>query len=197
MAVRFPVFLNSRMSASKAATLSNLRQCFVALSLYTADYDGDQSMPRYEVAVAVIPPEATCDNADYWRRGCAEATEQPLIGSYGYVRGTAMGLTEQDWRDYLAAGPEGKTLLICPFYASTHLQRFTGESIPSTCGPPVQQCMFPDRLIGLRLDGSVVSRSNSIGGPYPRGGLLFTWSVAFALRLLICLIKTLFHSKRP
>ncbi len=180
--VLFPVFGRAKQKAKEANSISNLRQCSLALLLYADLYGGEQYMPQYSEAIKVLSKAPTCDLNDYWRQSCTENVYAPLIGSYGYVRGSIVGDTEAHWTEYLADQTVGQSLLICPFYGSEHLTKFRGDIEPPTCGPPIAGCRYPDRLLVARMDGSATGSNNKAGGSVAAGGFSFSWSSAFVGR---------------
>lgn len=180
--VLFPVFAKAKLKAKETNSMSNLRQCSFALLLYSNEYGGDQFMPPYNSAVDYLRKSPTCDLNDYWRKDCKESSVAPLVGSYGYVRGSVVADTDDHWADYYSDQTIGKNLLICAFYGSNRLNKFDGDIEPPTCGSPIEGCRYPDRLLIARLDGSVAGLNNRFGGSVQSGGFLFSWSSAFAWR---------------
>jgi len=161
-----PAFAHARMDGRKTVSISNLRQCGMALLIYSQDYDGIYSVPPYKVAKLALKDEPTCDPNDLWRPGCKEDWGQPLVGSYGYVRGVSRYATDDGWDQYLnwtdGLGHPG-SLLISVFYSDTPLAPFHGETpiLGAQCGPGESRCMWPNHVLRFRLDGSAKSTSGS------------------------------------
>src|SRR3712207_2506682 len=75
-AITFPVIAGAKRSGKRAVSISNLRQCGLALSMYTSDYDG--ILPEAEVAKGVLQKAPTCDPGDTWRANCQGDWGDPL-----------------------------------------------------------------------------------------------------------------------
>ena len=164
-AIVFPVFARVRREGRKTDTISNLKQCGVALLLYCEDYDGLSSMPSYDAAVTALKDMPSCDLNDTWRSSCNEQWGRPLIGSYGYVRGVMRYSSEEGWREYLdwtsiPKIPSG-SLLISVFYANNTASPFHGDMpiMGPNCGISGINCLWPDHVVRFRMDGSVAMTS--------------------------------------
>ena len=155
-AVLFPVFSNVRRKARETTTLSNLRQCGVALRMYMSDHD-TEIPPDMAIARGILKNAPTCDPSDYWRTSCTWPTSDPMIGSYAYVRGVVGYTTDEGWTAY-AAQRVDPTILVSIFSSDNQVRPFTGEGIlPRDCKPPSPDCAMPNRVTRLRFDGSVAT----------------------------------------
>lgn len=153
----FPVFSSARKSGRRASSTSNLRQCGMALLMYCDDYGGYQAMPNWEVAARVLKDAPTCDTSDTWRANCSEEFGSPLVGSYAYVRSPEGIYLPADWKNYIEH-KSNPTLLASIYYASAVPVRFHGvEADWAACSRSGTYCFMPDRVLRLRLDGSVAS----------------------------------------
>lgn len=176
----FPVFVSAKKRAKEVTTISNLRQCSMVLLTYCDDHDGIRSMPTYEVAKSLLKNAPTCDSLEHWRTGCKQDWGEPLIGSYGYVRGVPGFVTkDDDWLSYVEKMSENPPLLLSPWHGQFQLIQSHGDGVPWPCNP-IETCRFPDRMGFTRADGSTKITSNSYAGN-AKGGYLFTWSSAFSV----------------
>ena len=82
-ALLFPVMVEAKRRSKESVTLSNLRQCGVALTLYDVEA---LDPPSFEDAVESLATAPKVDALDYWITDHPEPPI-PLIGSYAYVRG--------------------------------------------------------------------------------------------------------------
>lgn len=161
----FPAFARARREGRKTVSISNMRQCGIALLLYCQDYDSETAIPTYEIAKIALISEPTCDPSDTWRSACKEEWGKPLIGSYGYVRGIDRYASQQGWNEYLnwtsGLGHAPASVLISAFYANNLTVPFHGEQPPlgPACGSQMERCLYPDHIIRFRLDGSAATTS--------------------------------------
>jgi prepilin-type N-terminal cleavage/methylation domain-containing protein len=161
----FPALARVRREGRKTVSISNLRQCGIGLLLYCQDYDGETTMPSYEVAKMTLNSLPTCDPSDTWRNTCKEDWGKPLLGSYGYVRGIDRYASQQGWNEYLnwnsGLGRVSGSVLVSVFYADNVAIPFHGEqpTLGPICGPQMKGCLWPDHVIRFRLDGSVATTS--------------------------------------
>lgn len=184
--ILFPVFSKVRVDARRATSTSNLRQCWMALRQYCDDHGGDEAMPTGEAATQVLDQAPTCDPNDTWRQDCNEVFGPPLIGSYGYVR-AAEGFyppNTNKWKGRVRYH-RNPTLLVSIYYASIVPKPFHGEGPPWPPQPftRTEDEIMPDRVLKLRLDGSVRLEHQDIGNPpgtLGGGTQLMTWSVLFS-----------------
>lgn len=175
--VLLPAFVSVRRYARRTTSISNLRQCGVALLMYCDDYGGYQAMPSGDVASQVLKAAPTCDPNDTWRKSCFEEFGSPLVGSYAYIRHVQSFSTQEDWADYIS-WKKNPTLLASIYYASTVPAPFHGDGPdPAQCISEQKNCFMPDRVLRLRLDGSV--RMMRQKTTIPGGQLYLTWSSLF------------------
>lgn len=178
LAITLPALAGSKKQSRKAVTLSNLRQCGMALELYEQD-NGD--LPPFSGAKEALEFSPTCDPADYWRHGCKEEFGAPLVGSYAYVRSLDMVSLPEDWQFYRK--DPSATLMACIFHSHTQIVAFHGEQPDFTeCHVDGASCAFPDTVVRLRFDGSAAithKRINTTTGAAYSGPLM-TWSSVFA-----------------
>jgi len=174
-AIMIPVMASARKRAYEADSISNLRQCGLVLAMYCDDYGGYQSMPSGPVAAELLAKAPTCDRADSWRSSCRQSWGEPLIGSYGYVRYVDPWSTPSGWKDYVNWNSHA-TVLLSIFYASPVPFPFHGDM------PTGSECFegatMPNRVLRLRLDGSVAMTANSTR--YPDGSAIcLSWGPLF------------------
>ncbi len=176
----FPVFVSAKKRAKEATTISNLRQFSTVLMIYCDDHDGIRSMPAYEVAKDLLKSAPTCDSLEHWRTDCNQDWGEPLIGSYGYVRGVPGFVTKyDDWLSYVEQMNENPPVFLSPWHGQYQLIRFHGDGVPWP-GKPIESFRFPDRLGFVRADGSTKITPNTYAGN-AKGGYLFSWSSAFSV----------------
>jgi prepilin-type N-terminal cleavage/methylation domain-containing protein len=171
--ILLPVLAQAKRSAKRASSISNLKQCGIALLLYTDQHNGIEDLPTIENARVVLAKAPTCDPNDYWRKGCSEEFGDPLIGSYAYVRGLK-GFTGS--ADGFKAGFNSSgtvAMMMSVFYADPAYPAFRGD-MPPVAGSPAGR-PIPNGILVLRSDGSV-------GKMKPQGAcsqLGFSWTSAF------------------
>jgi len=179
-AILFPVFANAVKDSHRAASISNLRQCSIALMNYCNDYDGSTSMPSYDAAVQLLSNMPTCDPGDTWRSNCsARPLGAPMVGSYAYVRGIPTYTSQQAWL-YNIDTTNNPAILASVFYANNIPAPFSGD-MPNIqdCFPSVQRCELPDRALLMRLDGSVDFKKRGYGRRNTTS--IMQWSILFNL----------------
>jgi prepilin-type N-terminal cleavage/methylation domain-containing protein len=177
-ALLFPVLSNAKLSAKRTASISNLRQCGLALMIY-ADTNGD--MPVGTAADAALKGAPTCDPNDTWRRNCDEVFGKPLIGSYGYVRHVSNWTADADWNAYKERNPNG-ALLVSIYYGRERVEPFKGEQPPDLFECiRVKTCVMPNPTIKLRMDGS--AKAPRVETMFEHSGgnrmVVFTWAGVF------------------
>lgn len=180
-ALLLPVFARAKRSAMQSESISNLHQCGLALSIYI-EGDDIKGLPDYSAAKVLLADAPTYDRADYFRQSESDDFNQPLIGSYAYVRGVnenGYNLSDnEDWTRFLASQPD-PYLLASVFYGDRKYVPFDGND-RNPCLKDMT-CAFPSRLIRLKSDSSVrVSNFRSVServgkGTYP----LFNWTSVF------------------
>ena len=117
-AILFPVFGSVQKSGRRTTSVSNLRQCGLALRMYFEEYGGDDVLPSYPVAKALLKSAPTCDPQDNWRSSCSEDFGSPLIGSYAYVGAIKNISDEEGWQFYKNMSNNNPTLLMSIYYAT-------------------------------------------------------------------------------
>ena len=65
-AITFPIIASARLAGRKTATISNLRQCGVALAIYN-DESGD--LPNRHAVYDALSKAPICDSFDPWLKG--------------------------------------------------------------------------------------------------------------------------------
>jgi len=194
-----PVLAQARKAGMQATSISNLRQCGLALLMYCDENGGVRTPPNLGQARALLSTAPTCDPADYWRDGCGEPVPAPQVGSYGYVPDIVATVDGQmppehhydflaSWSNYLDR-PGATYWLVSPYYGSSQSCRFF-DGIPGGPGwetwfaacvgkdsgsPDPGRERMADRLVRLRLDGSVQSEAT------PGGNWSATWLEAVVL----------------
>lgn len=176
VAVLLPVLTQARRFSYKATAISNLRQCYIALSMYCEDYGGGfEHLPDYKVASQVIPKSVSCDPADYWHSPCAATYESPLVGSFGYVRSEGI-IGPELWQAVLRNKQSNVAVLTSIFHSTPQVEPFVGNYPPRTEIGNGKRYM-PPHVITLYVDGS--ARSAKIA---QKPDILqhFSWPALFA-----------------
>jgi prepilin-type N-terminal cleavage/methylation domain-containing protein len=173
----FPVFARVRRSAMQADSISNLRQCGVAIAIYL-EGDDLRNLPNYESAKIALTKAPTCDRADYLRTNCAADYGPPLIGSYGYVRGVDTWSNEDTWQQALDRYPN-PYLFASVYYGERKVIPFDGNDHNPCVGD--MSCAWPSRLLRVKADTSVTVSNFGAPKHSAKGGtyLLFTWGPIF------------------
>lgn len=83
-ALSFSVYGSSKRSALRSVSTQNLRQCFVALTLYAEDKPVLATLPPREVAWKILDSHIIRDPADYWPDTDDMRRYPAMVGSYGY-----------------------------------------------------------------------------------------------------------------
>lgn len=172
-AVVYPVVAKTKSRSSDAVTISNLRQCGMALLLYAAGEDGTMAIPPASSVSEVLRLAPTCDPKDSWRAGCSEPSTAPMVGSYAYVRSAPRWDQEVFWDRYMLGEPQ-PTLLLSIFSSTTKVLEFD-----CLAGPAPDTARFPDRTARFFADGSV-KFTHDLKNPR----LVFDWETLFSLKRL-------------
>ncbi len=159
----FPVFKRAIRSAHADQSLSNLRQCFLSVSIYESDHS---DLPTYEQAIDALKSAPTRDIDDYWKVSHG-AIYEPMINSYAYVRGVkyAFGTGEQ-WQQYVSDQSEkGRPV---PLFASVWQAEPRTEFVSSSEVFPTQpsfflcwaqrRCFLPSKVTYVFMDGSAKAK---------------------------------------
>ncbi len=172
--ITYPVIASARIAGKRSASASNMKQCATVINLYLADYDSSADLPSIDVVRSILPKSITCDPNDSWRHNCTEESQDPLVGSYAYVRGLRLlrgneGLAQMP-------KPSNPTLFVSIFYSDSIPSPFSGDA------PPVGSCQggfckMPTTVLSARQDTSVsVVRTLHLASKGMDG---FSWPLAF------------------
>ncbi len=175
--ILLPVLARAKKSAMRTTSMSNLRQCAIALITYASDDGSPNGLPPMQTAKSLLAKMPTCDPSDNWRTSCSEAFGDPLIGSYAYIRGLRFFSDDDGFRRLQRA--TNPVLLVSIFYSNPEPPPFKGEyPVSSNC--PNGFCRMPTGILAVRLDGSVAITK---GYPRPDPGveLGFSWPNTFLL----------------
>ncbi len=183
-AITFPVLRAAKQSANQSVTISNFRQCYVALQLYNEDRT---DAPTYDQAVVALKNSPTHDPADYWKLGTGPGV-MPMINSYAYIRGVSYAFsTEAQWRSYVSERESGGKVI--PWMASI----WQGEPHPKFVSsdeafPPSARfaecwlhrtCMLPDKFTYLLSDGAIKSLTSRITSTTNKKYIPLFWDHVF------------------
>lgn len=175
-AVLFPVLASAKKATKRAVSISNLRQCGLALQLYAPEEPSMRELPDRVGAAATLKFAPTCDPNDYWRPSCSQEFGAPLVGSYAYVRGVGAFAPDAAYKTWLHYGTN-LPVLVSIFYSAHRIPVFHGEGpTDDDCGADIQGCAMPDRVVVLRQDGSAHFDRVQLDPGQPR---LITWSSLF------------------
>lgn len=180
-ALLFPVIVRAKRSAMQAESISNLRQCGVAIALYMEGEDLT-GLPDYETAKTLLANAPTFDQADYLRVNRKAVFGPPLIGSFGYVRGVdeygAHWGKPNEWRQFLQEHPD-PYLFASVYYGKRPVVPFDGND-RNPCLADLS-CAFPSRLIRVKSDTSVRISNFASAPEYGIAGTysLFGWGSVF------------------
>ena len=83
--ILLPVLARARGKAGQPVAMSNLRQCYVGLSLYASEEGFATGLPDRDVAWTTLGPDITRDPADHWRKGRERSPYEAMVGSFGYA----------------------------------------------------------------------------------------------------------------
>jgi prepilin-type N-terminal cleavage/methylation domain-containing protein len=157
MAIVVPVLSQAKRSAKNTVSISNMRQCYISLTLYCDDHGGYGSLPTYPEAINVLRNAPTWAPNDFWRKDTAEVLTEPMIGSYGYVRGVPSFSADEAltaYRSMINDNGYGSVLLVDVFYGS-RVFPFRKVDQQPVFGPPLMGFGTPDVVLKLRENGSV------------------------------------------
>ncbi len=152
----------------QSVSTSNLRQCYVALSLYSSDDLSTEALPPQPVADALYHSDVKFDPGDYWRKPGQPTMFRSMVGSYGYANAelctTLSGQPVSCIEDVLG---KRYPMLLSIFYSS---ERLPANSYVQAL-PTVH---VPDQVLALWLDGHI-----KLEHPKFRSTELFSWAVLF------------------
>lgn len=169
-----PVVANARSEGGKAVAISNLRQCYIGLSLYTDAYGSWKYLPHRDVALATLGTKITCDPGDTWRTSCEEPSSDRLVGSFGYLQ-SSQNPNRPDWlQKFIDENDPAFPLMVSIFHSHSNVSKFDGDSPKQGKGNPYQYEM-PSKVYVLRSDGRIAYEP--VKGRIVHQGL--TWSSLF------------------
>ena len=178
-----PVVARAQRMANQTDSISNLRQCAVAMALYMEGED-IRNLPSFETTKKILASAPTCDRSDYLRRDCSEASALPLIGSYAYIRGVDEVGThwtqEDEWSAFVGKVPD-PYLFASVYYGDRQVVPYDWND-RNPCVMDLS-CAFPSRLLRVKLDTSV-NVTNYHSAPKQGGQgtyLLFGWAAVFTV----------------
>jgi type II secretory pathway pseudopilin PulG len=85
MGLLMPVIVAARKSGLRTVSISNMRQCYLALTLYAGEADVSEALPTREAAWQLLDPKIIHDPADTWNGTADMKTYPGMVGSFGYV----------------------------------------------------------------------------------------------------------------
>lgn len=179
-AIIFPVVSSARLSAKKAATISNLKQCGLALAIYYDDYS---ELPDRNSVYEALSKAPICDGNDPWLGNrCPQRDWNPLVGSYGYVRSTEAYNDLGNWHQLLEQNAN-PMVMASIHYATYPVAPFKGDHPDyrsSECRLN-KACIMPDVVISLYLDTSAKRFASSTFSENQSGGqaILMNWGSLF------------------
>jgi len=160
--------VRAKRAGTRGVATSNLRQCYVALSLYAEDHGGLPVLPSLAAARTVVQPGTDRDPADHWTR-LADQQLDPLVGSFAYIRGAVPFDNEDSYQTirYLVEQGVGFKMMVSVFHGSEK------ASYDPWGFPANPKATAPDKLLALYYDGRIklVQRSNEEGIGYGWGSL--------------------------
>lgn len=160
--------IRAKQAGKRGAATSNLRQCYVALSLYAEDHGGLPVLPPLASARGVVQPGTDRDPADHWIREGSEPLD-PLVGSFAYIRGAVPFDNEDSYRTvaFLVESGAAFKMMVSVFHGSEKVS-YDPWGFPAT-----PKATAPDKLLALYYDGRIklVQRSNEEGIGYGWGSL--------------------------
>ncbi len=183
--ILFPALARAKLGAKQTQSISNLKQCAVAMALYMNGAE-IADLPSYETAKGILSAAPTCDGNDYLRESCSQPTKAPLIGSYAYIRGVderdARWTSEEEWKSLVSQELPDPYLFVSVYYGEKQVVPFDFDE-QSPCLRDLS-CGFPTRLVRVKTDTSVVVTNYESVAAQKRTGnhLLFGWGAVFTVR---------------
>lgn len=169
----FSVFHRAKKGGLETVSISNLRQDYVALTMYAEDHNVMENLPSREKAWSLVDSRLWHDPTDTWGNTTDPAKYPAMVGSYGYIN--AKSCTTETGEPTSCAGGYFTTsspLLVSIFYGSTPIP--PGDYRKADV---VHGVMMPDRALTLWSDGHIALET-----PTPPNGNTephFTWSSLF------------------
>lgn len=152
--------VRAKQAGKRGVATSNLRQCYIALSLYAEDHGGLPVLPSLTAARSIVQQGIDRDPADHWTRQGGEPLN-PLVGSFAYIRGAVPFDDEDSYRTiaFLVDQGAGFKLMVSVFHGSEKVS-YDPWGFPAT-----PKATAPDKLLALYYDGRIklVQRSNEEG----------------------------------
>lgn len=165
-ALTFPLLTQAKKASHGSVTLSNLRQCGIALALYAPEAQIPVPYEHAKHALSGAPTLDQDDDSPYHRNRQWPA---PFIGSYGYLRGSEPFISDESVLD-LAEETYGDRPfpVMANIWQAEHKVRVLDTPLwePWNGTPPSplvskcladQTCLLPDRITYLKSDGSAKS----------------------------------------
>ena len=175
VAIVIPVISRGTRSAKVADSMSRMRNIFVSFSLYSVD-DPSEMLPSFDKADELIPESIRCSPLRTWSVDCATYRERPMIGSYGYIRGTKSFENDQSYAAFLAKRGIMHTILIDIFVTDHPPAISDGDSPSGVTASSHMSFVMPEKTLRLRGDGSV---KLTFEPKRPDGVEMMSWSALF------------------
>lgn len=160
--------IRAKQAGKLGVATSNLRQCYIALSLYAEDHGGLPVLPPLASARGVVQPGTDRDPADHWESARGQLLD-PLVGSFAYIRGVVPFDNEDSYRTvgFLVEQGAGFKMLVSVFHGSEKVN-YDPWGFPAN-----PKATAPDKLLALFYDGRIklVQRSNEEGIGYGWGSM--------------------------
>lgn len=176
--ILFPIVVEARKKGDYAVSISNLRQCGLALLIYSEDFGGIRAMPTRPAADQVLAQAPTCDPGDYFRASCEAPASPPMIGSYAYVRDSTVYGTEEGWSFFVNSHRNGESsvALLMNLFVSTKRHSPSQWFVPYA-RDYLKENPHPDRIQVFEADGGV-----RLYRPRSRPDIGYTWLTLFGMK---------------
>ena len=172
----FAALASAKRASLMSASMSNMRQSYVALSLYMPDGGTWQKdMPAKEKAQELLGDRITYDPADYWRKSAGEKSPyEAMIGSYAYANAdlcdTAGGVCP--CTKILIKQPI--PVLLSIFYDPVKYKPSEYTFLPENAGKRAEvDAPMPSRVLTLWSDGHV--KFETVPASQQSGHPNFSW----------------------
>lgn len=169
-ALIIPVLGSAKRRSLQSVSISNLRQCYIALTEYNPDGPNFDTLPNQAVADNYIKGDIKFDPGDYWRRPGQLTLYKSLVGSYGYVNApicTNVDLTPSTCGEDVLG--KNFPVLVSVFYSTSHCK--AAEYIVPDA---TNTCPMPDRPLALWIDGHI-----KVEHPQSKPSEYFLWGALF------------------